>query len=407
MHIGEVLSCFLVWNLVGDPGHGSLRPAMFRPMPTAPCSSDRGPILVGTWSFSLAAIESAWSTLNGASGSGDQSGAGQGSGSTLLDAIEVACQHADLDLSVDSVGLGGLPDSSGRMSLDGAIMASPIRFAGVAGLRRHVHPVSVARLVMERTEHTLLCGDDADDFADRHGFAGQELLSDDAKAAFETWAAARRDGGGDPIDQRTDQSLLGLRPQDPGLGSAAGGRLFRPNDGREGAAPAGHDTIGVLGRDASGNLAAGCSTSGLPFKVPGRVGDSPIAGHGLFVQPGVGLATATGTGELIAGICASFVAVETLRRGGTLLDAIREVMLRIDELGPRRPHHQVGVVVMDAAGNVASGAYRPGFLVATRDEGGGRVSGPDLVHRPEDDGLPESAREGLAKRDKPNPKEDP
>ena len=99
--------------------------------------------------------------------------------------------------------------------------------------------------------------------------------------------------------------------------------------------------------------------------------------------------------------------METLRRGGTLLDAIREVMLRIDELGPRRPHHQVGVVVMDAAGNVASGAYRPGFLVATRDEGGGRVSGPDLVHRPEDDGLPESAREGLAKRDKPNLKEDP
>ena len=120
----------------------------------------------------------------------------------------------------------------------------------------------------------------------------------------------------------------------------------------------------------AGNLAAGCSTSGLPFKVPGRVGDSPIAGHGLFVQPEVGSATATGTGELISGICASFVAVETLRRGGTLLDAVLEVMLRVDELGPLRPHHQVGVIVMDALGNVASGAYRPGFLIATRDEGG-------------------------------------
>ena len=382
------------------------RVANVRPMLKASCASDRGPILVGTWSFSLAAIESAWTALEGVSVLGDRPEGDSESSSNLLDAIELACQYADLDLGVDSVGLGGLPDSSGRMSLDGAIMESPIRFAGVAALRRHVHPVSVARLVMERTEHTLLCGDDADVFADRHGLATRNLLSDDAKAAFETWEASRQGGDG-PLDQRTDEALLGLRPLDPGLGSEKGGRLFRPNGGREGAAPAGHDTIGVLGRDTAGNLAAGCSTSGLPFKVPGRVGDSPIAGHGLFVQPGVGSATATGTGELISGICASFVAVETLRRGGTLLDALQEVMRRIDELGPLRPHHQVGVIVMDAAGNVASGAFRPGFLVATRDEGGGRVSGPDLVHRPEDDGLPESAREGLAKNVDPEPKDDP
>ena len=381
---------------------------MFRPMPTA-SSRDRGPILVGTWSFSLAAIESAWATLAGVPPLDDRSGGRLGPDSRLLDAIEVACQYADLDPGVDSVGFGGLPDSSGRMSLDGAIMESPIRFAGVAGLRRHVHPVSVARLVMERTDHTLLCGEDADDFADRHGLAARELLSTEAKEAFERWETARRTGIGGPIDQSKDGSLLGLRPLDPGLGSKDAGRLFRPNGGREGAAPAGHDTIGVLGRDAAGNLAAGCSTSGLPFKVPGRVGDSPIAGHGLFVQPGVGLATATGTGELISGISASFVAVETLRRGGTLRDALEEVMLRIDELGPLRPHHQVGIIVMDAAGNVASGAFRPGFLVATRDEGGGRVSGPDLIHRPDDDGLPESAREGLAKNnnDDPEPKDDP
>ena len=381
---------------------------MFRRMPKTLTPSDRGPRLVGTWSFSLAAIESAWSTLLGSNSSDvDRVAGASDSRSCLLDAIEAACQHADLDPGGDSVGLGGLPDSSGRMSLDGAIMESPVRFAGVAALRRHLHPVSVARLVMERTEHTLLCGDDADEFADRHAARARDLLSDEAREAFEKWKASRRDGSAAPIDQSKDGSLLGLRPLDPGLGGESAGRLFRPNTGREGAAPAGHDTIGVLGRDAAGNLAAGCSTSGLPFKVPGRAGDSPIAGHGLFVQPEVGSATATGTGELISGICASFVAVETLRRGGTLLDAVREVMLRIDELGPLQPHHQVAVIVMDAFGNVASGAYRPGFLIATRDEGGGRVSGPDLVHRPEDDGLPESARDGLAKNDRQESKDDP
>ncbi len=375
-------------------------PAMFRWMPKTLTPSDCGPRLVGTWSFALAAIESAWSTLLGSNSSDvDRVAGASDSRSCLLDAIEAACQHADLDPGVDSVGLGGLPDSSGRMSLDGAIMESPARFAGVAALRRHLHPVSVARLVMERTEHTLLCGADADEFADRHASVARELLSDDARSMYEQWEASRREGSAGPIDQGKDGSLLGLRPVDPGLGADSAGKLFRPNTGREGAAPAGHDTIGVLGRDLAGNLAAGCSTSGLPFKVPGRVGDSPIAGHGLFVQPEVGSATATGTGELISGICASFVAVETLRRGGTLLDAVLEVMLRVDELGPLRPHHQVGVIVMDALGNVASGAYRPGFLIATRDEGGGRVSGPDLVHRPEDDELPESARDGLAKND--------
>ena len=208
------------------------------PMLKASCASDRGPILVGTWSFSLAAIESAWTALGGVSVSGDRPEGDSESSSNLLDAIELACQYADLDLGVDSVGLGGLPDSSGRMSLDGAIMESPIRFAGVAALRRHVHPVSVARLVMERTEHTLLCGDDADVFADRHGLAARKLLSDDAKAAFETWEASRQGRDSGPLDQRTDEALLGLRPLDPGLGSEKAGRLFRPNSGREGAAPA-------------------------------------------------------------------------------------------------------------------------------------------------------------------------
>ena len=263
-------------------------------------STHHAPMLIGTWSFSLAAIEAAWPVLEDP---------GQG----VVEALQLACRHADLDPDVDSVGFGGLPDASGRMSLDGAIMLSPGRLGGVCGLRRHLHPVDVARLVMDRTEHTLLCGEDADDFADRHGVPSAETLAKDAREAWEGW---RGQGGVDVVDQSKDTALFGLRPVDPGLGTTAGGRLFRPGSddtSKEGPAPAGHDTIGVLARDATGTMGAACSTSGLPFKVPGRVGDSPIPGHGLFVDPGVGQATATGTGELISGISASMVAVETLR----------------------------------------------------------------------------------------------
>ena len=341
------------------------------------------PILLGTWSFSLAAIEAAWPLLEDP----DQG---------LLDALQMACRHADLDPNVDSVGFGGLPDASGRMSLDGAIMLSPMRLGGVCGVRRHLHPVDIARLVMDRTEHTLLSGVDADDFADRHGVPSADMLAPEALEAWKGWHGR---GGVDAVDQSQDAALFGLRPVDPGLGTTSGGRLFRPEDGssKEGPAPAGHDTIGVLALDAGGTMGAACSTSGLPFKVPGRVGDSPIPGHGLFVEPGVGQATATGTGELISGISASMVAVETLRRGGSLKDAVVETLERVQNLGDLRPHHQVGIIVMDAQGRFATGGFRPGFLIAVRDAEGGRLLEPDLVLRPQDDGPPESATDGFAK----------
>ena len=326
------------------------------------------PCLAGTWSFALPALEAGWTCLDE-----HEHGA--------IEAVERACAQADSNPEVDSVGFGGLPDSSGRMSLDGAIMLSPSRAGGVCGLRHHLHPVSVARCVMDRTDHTLLCGEDADRFADRHGFRRRTLLAPDARAAWESW-----------ID-RDDVAPEGLRPVDSG--DASHGRLFRPS-GPEGAAPAGHDTIGVLSRDRSGRLVAGCSTSGLPFKVPGRVGDSPLIGHGLYVVPGVGQATATGTGEMISGVCASFLATEVLRRGGSVVDAATETVRRVDETYDLQPHHQVAVVVMDADGAVSAAALRPGFRMAIVEAGRREIVDPDVVLHPEDDVLPESAIEGLS-----------
>jgi N4-(beta-N-acetylglucosaminyl)-L-asparaginase len=280
------------------------------------------PLLLSTWSFGQGANEAAWPVLlhDGA-----------------LAAAEAACAAADLDPTVDSVGYGGLPDRSGRVSLDGAVMLSPSSFGGVCGVRRHQHPASIARLVMERTDHVLLCGEDADCFAARNGMGEAELL---APSALEAWK-------------------------------------------RKGTRPAqGHDTISVIARDESGTLATACSTSGLAWKLPGRVGDAPIAGHGLYCFPGIGAAVATGTGEWISGLCASFLAVEMLRRGASALDAVAEVLIRAEACEAIDAKHQLALIVLGADGGYASGSFRRGYRTAVRDESGGRLVEVDIVKRP-------------------------
>lgn len=321
--------------------------------------------IAGTWSFGLRANDAAWPHV----------AAGR-----ALDAVEAACAWADSAPDVDSVGYGGLPDSSGRVSLDGCVMLSPARCGSVAGLRRHLHPVSVARLVMERTPHVMLVGADADLFADQQGLAEEELLSPEARAAYEKWL---REGG--VVDQSRDRAgspaAHAMRPVDRRHGED--GRLFG------GALPADeakwrhHDTIGCLALDAKGVLAGGCSTSGTPFKTPGRVGDSPIIGHGLYVDPEVGGATATGTGELIMGVCGAFLVVEAMRRGAGAEDAVREAAMRLAKSYALEPHHQAAFLAMDRRGNIAAAALRPGYRTSVRDADGARTVEPVFVAIPD------------------------
>lgn len=322
--------------------------------------------IVSTWSFGLRANEEAWPHVE----------AGRS-----LDAVEAACAYADRAPDIDSVGFGGLPDASGRVSLDGCIMLSPGRCGSVAGLRHHLHPVSVARRVMERTPHVMLVGAGADAFADAEGLARAELLSDEARAAFEKW---RREGG--VVDQSRDSGRgLGfdpLRPVDRRHGED--GRLFGgaslPADEAKWRH---HDTIGCLALDAKGVLAGGCSTSGTPFKTPGRVGDSPIIGHGLYVDPEVGGATATGTGELIMGICGAFLVVESMRRGASPEDAVREAVERLAKSYALEAHHQAAFLAMSRDGVVAAAALRPGYRTSVRDANGARTEEPCFVARAE------------------------
>lgn len=288
------------------------------------------PILLSTWSFGKAANAAAWPGLV--------------SGGTALDAVELAARHAEQDPENHTVGSGGYPDASGRVSLDASIMLSPARRGGVCYVRTHEMVVSVARRVMERTPHVLLAGEGAEEFAWQQGFEESDLVTDLMRQRHADWKQRR--GAMGPLANVEERSL----------------GLNEPLIDQEQA----HDTIGILAIDASGTLAGACSTSGLPWKLPGRVGDSPIVGHGLYVDPKHGAAVCTGRGELVMSVCGAFLAVESLRRGDEPSRAARNVIDRIAEHFALSDDDQVGVIVLRADGSWSSAALRPGFRVAVR-----------------------------------------
>ena len=306
------------------------------------------PSLVSTWSFGLRGHRRAWDDL--------------AAGGTSLDAIEAACGAIEADEEIDSVGYGGLPDAEGVMTLDGCVMTSASNCGSVCCIRRHLHPVRIARAVMERTSHVMLVGEGADAFADELGEPTVELLSPAARAAWEQW---KRDG------TIPDQIGDGVRPVD----QEGSGRLFSAgeDDWKH------HDTIGTLALDAQGRLAGGCSTSGAPFKLPGRVGDSPIIGHGLYVDPEVAGVAATGSGELVMGCCGSFLAVEAMRRGVQPVAALLEVLERIQSAHALDAGHQVCLVALTAGGGCFSVALRPGFKVSVSCNGVHEAREPDAI----------------------------
>jgi len=296
------------------------------------------PLLLSTWSFGQRSNAAGWPIL-----------ARNGS---ALDAVEAVAKYAEADLSNRTVGVGGLPDASGRVSLDASIMLSPSKRGAVANLRRFPHPISVARRVMEVTPHVLLAGAEADDFAASQGFKEQELLTDESRRDWENWRAKHpEEVSSGPIRNIEELGQL--------AGSGVDGS---PRKGRNEA----HDTIGVIAIDGRGQLAGACTTSGMPYKLPGRVGDSPIIGHGLYVHPQIGAAVATGYGELVMGVCGAFLAVETLQRGATPQDAAVEVLKRIMDSYDLSEDDQVGVIVLNHHGEWSGAALRDGFSVAVR-----------------------------------------
>src|SRR5690606_30490010 len=226
-----------------------------------------------------------------------------------------------------SVGLGGLPDRDGRVTLDACIMDERHRCGAVAALEHVLHPVSVARRVMEATPHVMLVGEGALRFALDQGFERTDLLTEAAERAWRDWLATS------------------------GYGPPAG--------------PDHHDTIGIVAVGADGHLSGACTTSGLAFKMHGRVGDSPIIGAGLYVDNAVGAATATGVGEEVIRTVGSFLVVELMRQGYTPEDACREAVNRIIHKKPEIAKKiQVGFLALNKNGEYGAYALQPGFSYA-------------------------------------------
>lgn len=301
------------------------------------------PIILSTWSFGMRGNTSAWPALE--------------NGGSSLDAVEEVCRVIDADPEIDSVGFGGLPDRDGNVTLDGCIMLRPARCGSVCAISKYLHPVSLARRVMENTQHVMLAGAGADQFAQAQSFEPANLLSLPAKEKWEKWKV-------DPkvIDQSRDGEYLPPRPVDVD----ESGKLF-------------HDTVGVLALDSQGVLAGACSTSGMPYKLPGRVGDSPIIGSGLYVHPDHGAATATGTGELVMGECSSFLVVELMRGGATPIEALEEALRRIAGSFHLRKEHQVAMIALKPDGSWASAALRNGYKTSITRSNRSDIIEPESV----------------------------
>ncbi len=320
------------------------------------------PFLLTTWSFGPTGNDVAFPEL--------------AKGGDALDAVVTAASVIESDPTIDSVGVGGLPDADGKVSLDACVMTDPNRCGAVMYVRHFPNPAQIARKVMEETIHVALAGSGAEEFADSLGFERAELLTPEAKKVWEQWQA-------DPSNIDRDKYKGWLPPINveelKGVGSSASSSPATSTPKNCATGEPFHDTVTILGMDANGTLAGACTTSGMAFKVPGRVGDSPIIGQGLYVDQEAGAAGATGTGEIISGVCGSFLIVELMRQGARPVDAIRQTLQRVMDRFTLHAEHQIAFIAISKEGEWASGALRPGFRHTFTNETGSRIEEPTIV----------------------------
>ncbi|MBP7557937.1 MAG: N(4)-(beta-N-acetylglucosaminyl)-L-asparaginase [Chitinophagaceae bacterium] len=291
------------------------------------------PVVVSTWDFGKAANAAAWNVLS-------RSG-------RALDAVEAGVRVPEADETNQSVGYGGLPDRDGRVTLDACIMDEKYNCGSVMCLEHIKHPISVARLVMEKTPHVILAGEGALRFALANGFKKENLLTPAAEKAWREWLKTSEYKPVANIENQLYQ---------PGKDPMPGGKDN-------------HDTIGMLAIDAQGNISGACTTSGLAYKMQGRVGDSPVIGAGLYVDNEVGGATATGVGEEVIRIVGAHLIVELMRQGHSPQAACREAVERIIKRNPARAKEiQVGFLALNKKGEYGAYCLQKGFTYAVRNQ---------------------------------------
>jgi N4-(beta-N-acetylglucosaminyl)-L-asparaginase len=276
-------------------------------------------------------------------------------GRSALDAVELGGRYCEADLTCMSVGRGGIPDADGQVTLDAAIMDHEGNCGAVTYVRDFPHPISIARRVMEQTPHVMLSGEGAERFADEQGFHRENLLTETARRLYDKWKTLP---GGMHVRLRRakegEHEYVFVTEVDG----------VEHEIDRAGLADDTHDTIGILARDTHGHLAGACTTSGLAFKMHGRVGDSPIIGAGLYVDGNVGAAVATGNGELVMRAVSSFHIVEQLRQGVEPDAALDAAIRRIRRDTHLKDDMQVGLLVLRADGAWSARSIREGFQFA-------------------------------------------
>lgn len=278
--------------------------------------NNRKPIAVATWNFQNA-TNAAGKILE--------------AGGSALDAAEQGVRVEEANLKNTTVGNGGAPDRDGNVTLDACIMSPNGNAGSVVYLKEIEHPVSVARKVMEETPHVMLAGEGALQFALQNGFQPKNLLTQESKQAWQEWLKTKE---------------------------------YKPIINIEN-----HDTIGMLCMDSRGDIAGACTTSGLAYKMNGRVGDSPIIGAGLFIDNEVGGAVATGMGEAIMKSVSSFLIVELMRLGKSPQEACEEAIKRIVKQNDNHKDFQVALLAMNKAGEVGSYCIHQGFTYAKFQDG--------------------------------------
>lgn len=287
------------------------------------------PIVIATWNVPEATAK-AWETIQ--------------NGGSALDAIEKGCNVEEANEQGQSVGIGGLPDRDGNVTLDACIMNKEGNYGAVVYLQNIKHPISVARKVMEKTPHVILAGKGAEAFAYSEGFQKENLLTEASKKAWEAWKTTSK-----------YQPIINIEN---------------------------HDTIGMLAMDKNGDIAGGCTTSGLAYKMAGRVGDSPIIGSGLFIDNEIGGATATGLGEEVLKTVGSFLIVELMRQGKTPQEACEEAIGRIIKKNPNYKDFQVGYIALNKKGETGFYSIHEGFSVTKFQDNANTNSPSDFYPKP-------------------------
>lgn len=280
-------------------------------------AQNKFPLVIATWNVKDATSK-AWEVLS--------------NGGSALDAVEEGCKVEEANAKGQSVGKGGLPDRDGNVTLDACVMDQNGNCGSVVYLKNITHAVSVARLVMEKTPHVMLAGDGAEKFALENGFKKENLLTEASKKAWEKWKVESE---------------------------------YKPIINIEN-----HDTIGMLAIDKDGAISGACTTSGLAYKMAGRVGDSPIIGSGLYVDNEVGAAVATGLGEEVVKTVGSFLVVELMRQGKSPQEACEEAIGRIvNKPNSQYSEFQVAYIAVNKKGETGSYSIHPEFSM-TKYQGG-------------------------------------